>query len=501
MQSNGEGMWRQRCVHREMPKRVLGESDLVTTRDLLHLVADTAADFVESLATRAPAASATVVDLRSRIERPLLDEPVPVERVITDLVRDIDGGLVASGGPRYFGFVIGGATPASLAADWMTSAWDQNAQVYATSPAAAIVEDVVAAWLLNLLGLPPEASVGFVTGCQMANFTALCVARNAVLARAGWDIENRGLFGAPPVTVIMSEEGHATVKNALRMLGIGSSSTVLLGGDAEGRVRLDELESSLKATNGRPVIISAQAGNVNSGAFEPIGGMVDVAGPYNAWVHVDGAFGLWAAVSPRLRSLVAGVERADSWATDAHKWLNVPYDSGIVAVRRPELHRSLKSARCDYAGEECDGARDGSVWVPENSRRARAFVLYAVLRTLGQSGVRAMIERCCDLARQFAAEAARLPFARVVNEVVLNQVLIRFDPPNLSDVDSFHEALARELQRDGACWIGTTRWQGQTVLRLSIANWSTDAKAVSESVQSVRAALERCRASAVARPR
>jgi glutamate/tyrosine decarboxylase-like PLP-dependent enzyme len=460
-------------------------------RAFLRSVADRVADFLESLPGRHVAATASRDELRERLGRALDEKPTPVEQVIDELVRDADGGLVASGGPRFFGFVIGGATPASVAADWLTSAWDQNAQAYALSPAAAVVEEVVARWIVELLGLPPQSSVGLVTGCQMANLTALCVARNAVLARAGWDLEQGGLSGAPPLRVLMSEEGHATVPNALRMIGIGASQLSLVPADEQGRMILPRLAKELERVGDSPVIVSVQAGNVNTGAFEPIGAIADIVGARNAWIHVDGAFGLWAAVSPRLRPLLDGLERADSWATDAHKWLNVPYDSGIVVVKDPAAHRSLKTARCAYAGADVEGARDGSTWAPENSRRARAFVLYASLRALGRSGVREIVERCCEQAARFAGQAAQLPFARIVNEVATNQVLVRFTPTGVTDLDAFHDLLAEELQRDGTCWVGSTRWRGLPALRVSVSNWSTDDAAVDASVAAMRAALER----------
>ena len=460
-------------------------------RRLLRAVADRAADFLESLPERRVGAIASPAELRRTLDCPLGEDPVPAERVIDDLVRDVDAGLVASAGPRYFGFVIGGATPASVAADWLTSAWDQNAQAYASSPAAAVAEEVVAQWIVDLLGLPQSSSVGFVTGGQMASFTALCVARNALLERAGWDLAERGMSGAPLLRVLTSAEAHATISNALGMIGIGASQISLVDADEQGRMILPRLAEALERAGGDPVIVSIQAGNVNTGAFEPIDAIADLVGGRNAWLHVDGAFGLWAAVSPRLRPLLSGHERADSWATDAHKWLNVPYDSGIVALKHQAAHRSLKTARCAYAGSSVERARDGSTWVPENSRRARAFVLYASLRALGRSGVRRMIERSCEHAKRFADLASRLPCASILNEVVLNQVLVRFEPPGIPDLDAFHDVLAQEIQRDGTCWIGTTRWRGRATLRVSVSSWSTDDTAIDASVAALRAALER----------
>jgi glutamate/tyrosine decarboxylase-like PLP-dependent enzyme len=409
--------------------------------------------------------------------------------VIRELVHDVEHGLVASAGPRYFGFVMSSATRASLMADWLTSTWDQNAQVYGTSPAAAVTEVIVARWLLELFALPAESSVGFVTGGQMANFTALATARNAVLERAGWDVETQGMFGAQPTAVFISECVHATVRAALQMAGIGSTQIREIPADSEGRMDLLALEAEVRRATGRPMIVSLQAGNVNSGAFEPVEAVADLLRRENAWIHVDGAFGLWAAVSPELRIRLSGMQRADSWATDAHKWLNVPYDSGIVIIKNSAQHRRLKSSRCGYAGEESDEKRDGSAWVPENSRRARGFVLYAVLRELGRSGIRAIVERCCALARQFAEGAARLPGAQVVNEAGLNQVLVRCDPPEGENADEFHQAVAARVQADGRCWLGTTTWHGKTVLRFSICNASTTPADISVALQALAEAV------------
>ena len=457
----------------------------------LHSVADQAADFLESLRTREVSTAATPVELYRALNRPLSENGVPAEVVIRELIHDVERGLVASAGPRYFGFVVGGATPASLMADWLASAWDQNAQVYATSPAAAAAEVIAARWILQLLGLPAESSVGFVTGCQMANFTALACARNTVLERAGWDLDRQGLFGAPPLAVFMSECGHATVRSALRMLGVGQEQIHDVRSDSEGRMSLHALKDEVRRVSGRPMILSLQAGNVNSGAFEPVAGAADLLRGENVWIHVDGAFGLWAAVSPSLRSQLQGVELADSWATDAHKWLNVPYDSGLVIVRDRARHRRLKTSRCDYAGAESDDRRDGSTWVPENSRRARGFVLYAVLRELGRSGVRAVVERCCLLARQFAEGAARLPDAQVLNDIVLNQVLVRFGSPEDGDSDALHRAIASHVRAEGRCWLGTTTWQGQVVLRVSVCNWSTSEDDIGVLLEEVARAVRR----------
>ena len=472
----------------------MNSASLSPVRVSLHRVADQAADFLETLCSRKCCVTETPADLFRTLDRPLPEAGSPADEVICELVHDVERGLVASAGPRYFGFVMSSSTRGSLMADWLTSTWDQNAQVYATSPAAAAAEVIVARWLLELFGLPAGSSVGFVTGGQMANFTALAAARNAVLERAGWDVGTQGLFGAPAITVLVSECAHATVRSALRMAGIGSMQIREIPADSEGRMRLLSLEAEIRRATGHPMIVSLQAGNVNSGAFEPVNAVADLMQRENGWIHVDGAFGLWAAVSPELRLQLSGMQRADSWATDAHKWLNVPYDSGIVIVKNSAQHRRLKTSRCSYAGEELDDRRDGSTWVPENSRRARGFVLYAVLRELGRSGIRAIVEKCCMLAREFAAGVARIPGAQVVNEVSLNQVLVRWDPPMGNSADDFHRAIASRVQADGRCWLGTTTWHGQTVLRFSICNASTTAADISLALQALAEAV--CSASA-----
>jgi glutamate/tyrosine decarboxylase-like PLP-dependent enzyme len=459
-------------------------------RSGLHSVADYASDFADSLATRPAGSAVGSAALRRDLDQPCPEHGTPAEIVIQELVRGVAPGLVASGSPRYFGFVMSGTTPASLMADWLTSAWDQNAQVEAASPAAAAIEAIVARWVLELLGLPAQASVGLVTGGQMANFTALAAARHTVLERAGWDCDRYGLFGAPAPVVLMSEAAHATVRSALRMLGFGAGQIHSIPCDSEGRMRLEELEVEICNARGRPLILSLQAGNVNTGAFEPIGPIADLVLTENAWIHVDGAFGLWAAVSPELRHLLQDLGRADSWATDAHKWLNVPYDSGLVIVKNPADHRRMKTERCSYAGEQAEDRRDGSTWAPENSRRARAFVLYVVLRELGREGIRDVVERCCERARQLAAGLRQMPGARVLNEVVLNQVIFDLGARPGQDSDAFHGAVAAKLQADGRCWIGTTRWQGRTVLRVSIANRSTMAGDIAATLAAVRECSE-----------
>jgi glutamate/tyrosine decarboxylase-like PLP-dependent enzyme len=446
-------------------------------RSLLQYVAEAAADFYEDLPQRLVFPTASLTELRRALGVPLSDDGVAAERVLRELVEAADRGIVASAGGRYFGFVIGGNLPAALAADWMTSAWDQNAGLYACSPAASVVEEVAGAWIIELLGLPPDASFGFVTGGQMANTTALAAARHHVLEGAGWDVEEHGLAGAPPIRTIVGENRHGTIDRSLRLLGLGRPTDVLPADD-QGRMiaahlRLDE----------RPTIVCAQAGEVNTGAFDPIGEIADVCSAHpNVWLHVDGAFGLWAAVSTRLRPLVRGIERADSWATDAHKWLNVPYDSGIAVCAHPRSHSAALSAGGSYLifGE---AERDEVHWNPEHSRRARGFAVYAALRTLGRRGVEALVDSCCEQAQTFAQQLEGLG-AEVLNDVVLNQVLFRFAD------DALTQRVLASVQQTGEAWMGGTVWQGRPAIRLSVSNWQTTAEDVNRTIESFRTALD-----------
>jgi glutamate/tyrosine decarboxylase-like PLP-dependent enzyme len=347
--------------------------------------------------------------------------------VLERLAAAADPGLVASPGPRFFGFVVGGTLPVAIAADWMTSAWDQNAGLEVLAPAAAVVEEVCERWIVELLGLPAGASAGFVTGGQGANTTCLAAARHAVLRDAGWDVEERGLIGAPAVDVYVGEEAHTTIFSSLRLLGLGAGRAQRIPADDQGRMDAAALAARLGAADG-PAIVCAQAGEINTGSFDPFEAIADAGAARGAWLHVDGAFGLWAATAPGLRGLVTGVERADSWATDAHKWLNVPYDSGIAIVGDRAVHRAALALTAAYF-VETDAGRDNVAYVPETSRRARGFPVYAALRTLGRRGVAELVQRCRDLARQMAGALAAEPGIRVLNDVVLNQVLVALDDP------------------------------------------------------------------------
>ena len=459
------------------------------TEELLRRTGERATDYLRTLPDRPVRERATVQELRAALGQPLQDEPLPALDVIEALADAGEAGAVASSGPRFFGFVIGGTLPAALAADWLTSAWDQNSGLYVISPALSVAEETAAAWMLDLFGLPATSSVGFATGCQMAHVTALAAARRAVLLRAGWDVERDGLQGAPEVSVVAGDEVHVTVPIALQMLGLGSQRLKRVAADDQGRMRPDALRDVLATIQG-PTIVNAQVGNVNTGAFDPIDEIADVvADRPGTWLHVDGAFGLWAAASPELRHLVKGVERADSWATDAHKWLNVPYDSGIAIVSDPDAHRGAMMLGAAYLQESGDDRRDPAAWVTEFSRRGRGFAVYAALRSLGRNGVAELIERDCRLARRMAEALGRADGVEILNDVVLNQVLVRFD-----DDDALTKDVIRRIQEDGTCWLGGSVWHGQGVMRISVSNWSTTDDDADRSVAAIQRCLEAARA-------
>jgi glutamate/tyrosine decarboxylase-like PLP-dependent enzyme len=448
------------------------------SRDLLRRTAEIAADYLESLDERPVFPRTSPDELREALGGPLPEEPLDPGEVVGELAEAAERGVVAMGSGRYFGFVIGGALPAALAADWLTTAWDQNAGLYACGPSASVVEQVTREWLLDLLGLPGESSIGFVTGTQMAHVTGLAAARFHVLDGVGWDVNREGLTGAPPVRVIVGEKRHVTVDRALRLLGLGAPTTV--AADDQGRMEPEALREALSEG---PTIVCAQAGEVNTGAFDPLPEIADACEEFGAWLHVDGAFGIWAAVSPRLRHLVSGLERADSWTTDAHKWLNVPYDSGIVLCAHPESHRNAMTVSASYLIQD-EGARrvrDQVDWVPEFSRRARGFAVYAALRSLGRSGLVDLVERCCEAASRFGEAIAGLDGVELLNEVVLNQVLFRFETDERTD-----EVLA-EVQRDARIWLSGTSWDGRKAIRVSVSNWQTGDEEIELAVDQFRA--------------
>lgn len=457
-------------------------------RALLDKTWDLVVEYLSNLPGRHVGARDTVESLRARLHRSLPENSEDPSSVVDFLVRECDGGIVASSGPRYFGFVTGGAIPASLAGDILATAWDQNSVLSIASPAAGVVEEVAGEWILELLGLPAGSSVGFVTGCQMANFTCLAAARHEVLKRQGWDVEKKGLFGAPQVNVLAGEEAHATIHVALRMLGFGTENVQTVPVDDQGRMAPDALEKMLHEKEG-PVIICVQAGNVNTGAFDPVGEITGIARKKNAWIHVDGAFGLWGALVPTVSPRLKGFELADSWATDAHKWLNVPYDSGIAIVRHSAAHRAAMSLSAPYYIGASGEIRDPSQWVPESSRRARGFSLYACIASLGRSGISSMIEGNCRQAKLMAELLSEDPNVQILNDVVLNQVLVRFIPGS-GDVDLFTRDVMRRVQQEGTCWAGRTTWKGKAAMRISVSNWATTEEDIKLSAQAVRRVLK-----------
>jgi glutamate/tyrosine decarboxylase-like PLP-dependent enzyme len=451
-------------------------------RRLLEQTASIAADYVESLGDRRVFPDVTPEQLRAALGGPLPEQPIDAQQVVAELAAAAESGVVAMGSGRYFGFVIGGALPAALAADWLTSAWDQNAGLYVAGPSASVVEQVTREWIVDLLGLPEDASIGFVTGTQMAHVTGLAAARFHVLDQVGWDVGRDGLQGAPRIRVLAGAKRHVTLDRALRLLGLGAPSVV--EADEQGRMRVDALAEAIAGVDG-PTIVCAQAGEVNTGAFDPHDEIADLSEEAGAWLHVDGAFGIWAAVSPELRHLVSGIERADSWTTDAHKWLNVPYDSGIVICAHPESHRRAMTVQAEYLIQD-EGerrVRDQVDWVPEFSRRARGFAVYAALRSLGRAGVVELVERCCAQARRVAVQIAELPGVEVMNEVVLNQVLFR-----LEDDDQTDAALAA-VQRAGEVWLSGTTWNGRKAIRVSVSNWQTGDNEADLVVEAFRRAV------------
>jgi glutamate/tyrosine decarboxylase-like PLP-dependent enzyme len=479
----------------------------VAEQDALDRALGFARQYIATRSGRPVWATATLAQLRAALGGPLPPGPLDPADVIDALALAAEPGLVTTTGPRYFGFVTGGALPATVAAEWLAAVWDQPATLYVMSPAGAVVEEIASAWLLDLLGLPAHCSVGFVTGCHMANFTALAAARHELLRRVGWDVEAQGLHNAPPIRILVGAEVHVSVIGALRMLGFGSQHIERVEADDQGRMKPNALSDavgagqvgltdSAKATSVEtadttiPTIICAQAGNVNTGAFDPLDAIADIAARQKAWLHVDGAFGLWAAASSALKHHVRGIERADSCATDAHKWLNVPYDSGLVFVAHPAAHRAAMSMNAAYLVRSPEEPREPMDWVPESSRRARGFAVYAALRSLGRTGVADLIERCCRLARRFADRLRQEPSIRILNEVALNQVLVRVEPPDGDGDRATREALTI-VQDERVCWLGGSRWHDLEAMRISVSNWSTTEEDIDRSADSILRAARR----------
>ena len=448
--------------------------------------------YLDKLDTASVSATATLAELRRRLGHPLADDGVDASRVIDDLVADVEGGLIGSAGGRFFAWVIGGSVPASLAADWLTSAWDQNAGIYACSPAAAVIEEVCGTYLKSLLALPPNASFAFVTGTQMAHVTALAAARHALLDRRGWDVEQRGLMRAPAIRVVCGAERHGTVDRAVRLLGIGSDSIVPLALDDANRMRPDALRHALDADRDAPTIVVLQAGELNTGAFDPFPELVPLAHERDAWVHVDGAFGLWAAASPTYRHLMDGAADADSWSTDGHKWLNVPYDSGYAFVADARAHFASMTHRSSYMMHEGD-ARDQVDYNPEWSRRARGIASYAAIRQLGRRGVADLVDRSCAHARALVKGIGALSGAEAVWEPVINQGLVRFLDEHANATDDDHDRrtdrVIEQILADGEAFFGGVTFRGSRCMRISVSNWQTTDGDVERAVAAVDRAI------------
>jgi len=451
---------------------------------LLELAARLSDEHVAALGDRHVGWRAEADELRAVLGRELSLDGEDPATVLRELADDADPGLVASQSPRYFGFVIGGVLPVARAADWLTVAWDQNAGGYSCGPSVAHLEEVAGEWSRELLGLPAGTSFGFTPGCQMAHVTALMAARRAVLERRGWDVDERGLTGAPAVRLVVPADRHITIDRAVRVIGFGLDSLRPVACDDQGRVIPAELERELAAEPDMPTIVTTQAGNVNTGAFEDFEAVCDLAARHHAWVHVDGAFGLWAAASERRRDLAAGMARADSWATDGHKTLNVPYDCGIAFVRDAAVHSASMSVTASYLQRDHDERNNGE-WSPDFSRRARATPVYAVLRSLGRRGVARLVDGMCDRAVEFAEILGADPRAQVLNDVVFNQVLVRF-----GDSDEATQRVTYGIQEEGTCWASATEWRGRSALRISVSNWATTAEDVERSAAAMLAQVD-----------
>jgi glutamate/tyrosine decarboxylase-like PLP-dependent enzyme len=441
-------------------------------KQLLAATGDRSVRYLKSLESRRVSPSREAIAALAVFDTPLQDDPIDPVKVLAQLDEIGSPATMAMAGPRFFGFVIGGSLPAALAANWLASVWDQNTGLFNVTPATAAIEQVALKWLLDVLRLPPTCAGAFVTGTTVAHITALAAARHAVLAKAGWNVEADGLFGAPPVTVVTSAEAHPTLFKALGVIGMGRNRVVKVPCDAQGRMRPD----ALPRISG-PTIVCAQAGNVNTGSCDPMRELCEVAHAAGAWAHIDGAFGLWARVAPSREHLVDGIENADSWATDGHKWLNVPYDSGIAFVRDGDALRKAMAISAEYL-PTVSAQRNPSDYTPELSRRGRGVDVWAALRSLGRSGLAELVERNCRQARRFAEALARAGH-RVLNDVVLNQVLVSFGDPELT------RRVIAEIQADGTCWCGETVWQGHTAMRISVISWATTDADVERSIEAI----------------
>ncbi|HEX7099243.1 MAG TPA: pyridoxal-dependent decarboxylase [Acidimicrobiia bacterium] len=466
-------------------------------RGALQIAHEAALRWLESVRDRPVRPDVDYSTMEERLDAPLPEDPTDPAKVIEELVADTEGGLIAMNSPRFHGWVIGGVTPAGVAADWLTVAWDQNTAMAEPTPAAVAIENQTARWLLELTGLPKSSGVGFVTGGQVANLVCLAAARSGVCAAYGYDVDAEGLAGAPPITVIVPEHVHSTVGKALRILGFGHSTSRRVATDSNARIVPEALDQALADSEG-PVIVTSQAGEVNTGGIDRFDEIVEVIDAHRdgrpegaIWLHVDGAVGLWALASPRFRPEFAGIERADSWSTDAHKWLNTPYDCGIAITAHPDAHRRALTLRADYLPEGGED-RNPIDWNPEMSRRARATAVYATIRALGRSGIVEMVERNIDMARRYAAELGPHEGVEILNEVELNQVLVRFRDRN-GDATTHTPAVLAAVQESGIAYPTGTMWAGEPAIRISVSNWMTEEADVDRTVESLLDAHRRLR--------
>jgi glutamate/tyrosine decarboxylase-like PLP-dependent enzyme len=464
----------------------------MTYRRLLESTLTHALSYIESLDKVPVSSTASLADLRQRLGYPLADEGMDATQVIDELVADVEGGMLGSTGGRFFGWLVGGAVPAALAADWLTSTWDQANALYASGPAEAVIEEVCGQWLKELLGLPPAASFALVTGCQMAHVTCLAAARHSLLDRHGWDAESKGLAGAPPIRIVSSNQRHGSIERAVRLLGLGSDNVVDLPVNGEGQLEARELSRALQEDSHRPTIVLLQAGDINIGAYDPFAKLIPIAHEFGAWVHIDGAYGLWAAASPMYRHLLTGVAQADSWATDGHKWLNVPYDCGYAFVADSKAHQASMSHRASYLTHDKE-ARDQLDWTPEWSHRGRGVTTYATIRQLGKQGVAKLIERTCHHAHSLVKHIGALPGAELVWESQINQGLVRFLNTTADSTDADHDrrtdAVIAKIVESGEAFFSGTTWRGKRCMRVSVLNWQTNSADVERAVNAVQLAL------------
>ncbi|HWR16506.1 MAG TPA: pyridoxal-dependent decarboxylase [Terriglobales bacterium] len=447
-----------------------------------------ALQYLQELDTLPVGATSSLDDLRQRLCKELSSHGTEPVDVIRDLARDVAGGLNNSANARFYAWVIGGSLPSALAADWLTSTWDQNAGMYAVSPAAAIVEEAVGVWLKDLFGLPQSASFALVTGCQMAHTTCLAAARSSLLKQHGWDVERKGLAGSPAIRVFCGER-HATIDRSLRLLGLGDASITSLATSNSGQLEPAALEQALKESKGSPAIVLLQAGDVNTGSFDDFEALIPIARRYQAWTHVDGAFGMYAAASPRLQHLVRGISNADSWATDGHKWLNVPYDCGYAFVAHPEPHRASMTYQAHYLSHQ-DEARDPLDFNLDFSRRARGFASYAALRELGRNGVRELVERTCDCAAAIVDGLSQMENVEVLSRPIINQGVVAFLDPSGQPSDAWNDRTIAEIDREGTSFFSGTTWKGRRAMRISVSNWQTSADDVKRTLEGIQRAQQ-----------